>query len=139
MKYYLILIVAVFFGQMFVSSIAIYYYQLQNDNLDYFTAAKIYMKKQMAVFFIIFWLTILILFILSDWMNLTLTRVELLSRAKLTRLETIQSIFRSIAAIYGIGAQWVALLIFKGTRNAIINYGKSKGINIDETNKNKSL
>lgn len=130
MKYYLLLISATILGQLFVASIGIYYYQLQNDCIGYWKAAKIFANKQLAVWFVIILFTMIILFVLPDWMDLSLSRATLEAKTTLTRFEKLQKIYRTFAVVYGVGAQWIALLAFKGTRNAILKYGKSNNIQI---------
>lgn len=123
---------AVLLGQLFVSSIAIWYYQSKNENVDYWKATKIYTHKQFPTFVAILTFTFLIMFVLSEWIDISKSRAELISTADIGYVEKIQKFFKTASAIFGIGAQWIVLVVYKKTRNAIVDYGKKGGVTIEE-------
>lgn len=128
MKYYLLLIIAVIIGQTFVAAVASWVFQRKNDNIGYWKAFKIYLHKEVGTFVVILSFTLLVMFVLSDWMDLTTSRAELIKKGALSKFENAQKNFRTYAAVYGVFAQWLAMLFFKGGQKAIENYGKQKGI-----------
>lgn len=135
MKYYLLLGLAVLLGQVFVAASAAWVYQRANENITYWKALQLYFKKEIGTFILIMSFTVLVMFVLSDWMDLTINKIDLLSKEKLTKFETAQSKFRTVAALYGMLAQWIALLVYKGGRNAVMNYGKKQGVDIEQNMK----
>lgn len=128
MKYYLLLVFAVIIGQTFTGCVSAWVFQRKNDAIDYWKALKLYFKKEVGTFMVILTFTILLMFILSDWMDLSVSRAELMSREKLNRFEQAQKFFRTVAILYGVFAQWLAFLFFKGGKKAIDDYGKKAGV-----------
>jgi len=129
--YYLLLFVAVIIGQSFFASIVTWYYQRNNPMISYRKAFGIYLKKEVGTFIVITCFTLLLMFILSDYMDLTKTRAELIAKGKLNRFESIQKSFRTYAVIYGVFAQFFAVLFYKGGIKAITDFGKEKGIDVE--------
>lgn len=137
MKYYLLLISAVILGQSFLGAISAWVFQRKNDAITYWKALNLYMKKEVGTFVVIVTFTLMLMFVLSDFMDLTKSRAELIAKGQLNRFEEAQKFFRTVAVVYGVFAQWLAYLFYKGGRNAIQNYGKQKGVDVSETdNKN---
>lgn len=129
--YYLLVIAAVILGQTFTAAFLSWRHQISNDLIVYPTAFKVYIQKNIGTFVVIITFTSLVLFVLSDWMDLSLTRAELIAKGKLTKVEAIQSKFKTYAAFYGIFAQWIASYFFKAGEKAIKDYGKQKGVDIN--------
>lgn len=126
--YYLLVIAAVVLGQTFTAAYLSWKHQTANDLINYPTAFKIYISKNLGTFAVIITFTMLILFVLSDWMDMNLTKAELIAKGKLTRVESIQRYFKTYATFYGVFAQGIASLFYKGGEKAIKDYGKQKGI-----------
>lgn len=129
--YYLILIAAVIIGQAFTAAYLSWKYQTANDLIDYPKAFKLYVNKNIGTFAVIVTFTLIVLFILSDWMDMTMTKQQLLSLEKRTRFQEAQLKFRTVAIGYGVFAQWIASLAYKGGELAIKNYGKQKGVDTE--------
>jgi hypothetical protein len=129
--YYLILIAAVIIGQTFTAAYLSWKYQTANDLIDYPKAFKLYINKNIGTFAVIVTFTLIVLFVLSDWMDMTMTKQQLLSLEKRTRFQEAQLKFRTVAIVYGVFAQLIASLLYKGGELAIKNYGKQKGIDTD--------
>lgn len=131
--YYLILVAAVIIGQTFTAAYLSWKYQTANDLIDYRKAFSIYVHKNIGAFFVIISFTLILLFIISDWMDMSLTKTELLSKVKRTKFEEAQLKFRTVAIVYGVFAQLIASLLYKGGEVAIKNYGKKHGAEDDAT------
>ncbi len=130
--YYILLILAVILGQTFVAAVASWVYQRKNENIGYGKALNLYLAKEIGTFAVILSFTGIILFILSDWMDMTATKEILRSKEKLTRFEQAQSVFRTVAVVYGVFAQWIALLFFKAGKKAIETYGTKQGVDVND-------
>jgi hypothetical protein len=131
MKYYLLLWLAVLLGQFFVSTITVWIDQRNNPKIDYMQALKVYYRKEVGTYLVIFSFTLLLTFILSDWMDLSATRQELMTIAERNKFEEAQIRFRTYATCYGVFAQLIALFFFKGGRNAVKQFGQDKGIDLN--------
>jgi hypothetical protein len=136
MKYYFLLLFAVIIGQTFLAAVSAWVFQKGNDNIDYPKALQLYFKKEMGTFFVILTFTLMLMFVLSDWMDLATSRTDLIAKGALTKFEQAQKNFRTVAVVYGVFAQWIAFLFYKGGKNAIEKYGKERGVNINEADKN---
>lgn len=135
MKYYFILIAAVILGQSFQAAIAAWISQRKNDKIDYWKALKLYFRNEVGAFVVIFTFTMLVMFVLSDYMDLTKSRDELIAKGELNRFEQAQKFFRTVAVLYGVFAQWLAYLFYKGGRKAVENYGSKAGVDVNEIDK----
>lgn len=125
--YYLWLIVGTIIGQTFAATVIVYITQLKNHKISYPKALKMYLKKERGSFMLIISSTILLLFVLPDIFDLNKSREELLANyGTLTKFEYLQTKFRLLAVGYGTFLQSLAVLIFKGGRNAIREYGREK-------------
>ena len=133
--YYLLLLLAVIIGQSFFASIVTWYYQRNNPMITYRQAFSLYIKKEAGTFIVILCFTLILMFVLSDYMDLTLSKAELIAKGKLNRFESIQKSFRTYAVIYGVFAQFFAVLFYKGGIKAITDFGRDKGIDLSENNK----
>lgn len=126
MKYYTLLIAAVALGQTFTAAVSSWVYQRRNENISYWVAFKLYLKKEIGTFAVILSFTLMLMFALSDFMDLTKTRAELMAKGELNKFETAQKFFRTVALVYGVFAQWIALRFFKEGKKAVLDYGKDK-------------
>jgi len=133
-KYILLLIVAVFLAQAFIAAFAVYVKQLSNDNIKYGQALQLYFRSNMARYVLVAVCVLILSFIMSDYMDLSLTRADL--RAKgidtLNRIERIQLYFKSWAIGVGAFIEVIAVLAYKAGFKSIIDFGKSKGVSADE-------
>jgi hypothetical protein len=134
MKYYLYLLISVLLGQLLVAAIAVYYYQSKNPHINYWKAVQVYLAKSIPVYAVIMAITFIVMFLLSDYMDLNLSRADLIAKDKLTKFELAQKNFRLLAICFGIAAELVALIVYKGVRLAVLDYGKKLGV--DPVNQN---
>lgn len=133
MKYYLLLWVAVIIGQVFVSTVVVWLEQRKNPNINYLQALREYYKKEVGTYIMVLATTIVITFVLSDWMDLKVTKEILASKEKLTRFEQWQMKFRTYATGFGMFIQLIAPLFYKGGLKAVSDFGKTKGAEMDKT------
>jgi len=131
---YVLLVLAVIIGQTAKAAFSIWKHQSNNENIGYWTAAGLYLKKNIGAFIAVLSFTFVLLFVLSDWMDMTLTKQELASKAVRTKFEEAQLKFKTVAIVYGLFAQGIASLFFKAGEKAIKDYGKAKGIDVDTNN-----
>lgn len=127
MEYYVILFAGIIIGQTFTAAFLSYIIQKKNEKITYWKSLGIYLKKEFGSFMVVITLTAILLFILPDWFDLRVSREELRMRGMLTKWEQAQTKWRTISIGYGVFAQVIAFVFYKGGRNAILNYGKSKG------------
>lgn len=133
-KYILELVTSVFLAQMFIAALAVYWKQLKNENIDYWKAVPLYFKANSGRYVLVAVCVLIACYLLSDYMNLKLTRKELLSKGwkELTRTEQIQLRFRTVTICLGAFIEVIAVLLYKAGFKSIIEFGQSKGVNADE-------
>lgn len=133
-KYITLLIGAVFLAQAFIAAFAVYVKQLSNPNINYWQAVKLYFQSNKARYVLVAVCVLILSFVLSDYMDLSVTRAEL--RAKgvdtLNKVEKIQLYFKSWAIGVGAFIEVIAVLAYKAGFKSIIDFGKSKGVSADE-------
>lgn len=129
-KYISLLIIAVFLAQAFIAALAVYRVQLGNDKINYIQALHQYFKSNVARYVLVAICVLIACFVLSDYMDLSLTRDDL--RAKgidtLNRVERIQLYFKSWAIGVGAFIEVIAVLFYKVGFKSILDFGKSKGL-----------
>lgn len=133
-QYILLLIVAVFLAQAFIAAFAVYRVQLANENINYIKALQLYFKANMARYVLVAVCVLILCFILSDYMDLSLTRDDLRAKGikELTRVELIQLRFKSYSIAVGVFIEVIAVLLYKAGFKSIVDFGKSKGVSADE-------
>lgn len=131
--YYSNLIIAFIVGQLFFTAICSFYLQKNLPNVDYWTAFKIFLKKEFGGLVVAISFVLMLLFVLPDFINLQMTREELLKKENLTKVEQAQIWFKTIATAFGIFAQWIPFIVFKRGKKAIEDYAKQKGIETEFT------
>lgn len=133
-KYISLLIVAVFLAQAFIAALAVYRVQLSNEKINYRQALQLYFQANMARYVLVAVCVLILSFILSDYMDLSLTRADL--RAKgieaLNRVERIQLYFKSYAIAVGAFIEVLAVVLYKAGFKSIIDFGKTKGLTDQE-------
>lgn len=137
-KYYFLLLAAVIIGQTFFASIVSWYYQRNNPNITYWRAFGIYLHKEVGTFIVVLSFTLVLMFVLSDYMDLNVSRQELILKDQLNKWEKLQKNFRTWAIIFGVFAQFFAILFYKGGIKAITDFGKEKGIDVDPSLKSNN-
>lgn len=129
-KYMVLLIIAVGLAQSFVASVAIYFWQRKNPDINYKQASGIYFHSNVGRYVVVAISLLILCFVLSDWMDLSLSHAELLAKGKdaLTKAEKIQLQFKSWAIGVGAFIEVIAIALYKTGLDKILNYGNGKGI-----------
>lgn len=134
--YYIQMMSGFIFGQLFFMAICSYFIQKKLPNIDYFAAFKVYFKAEFGGFVVAISFVFLLLFVLSDFIDLTLTRQELLEKKEtLTKFELIQKYFKSFSAVLGIFGQIIPFIALKKGLKAIRDYSKQNGLDDVQTDK----
>lgn len=106
-QHYLTMIFAFLLGQSLITSIMVYNYQ-KDLHIDWLTAMKTYMKAEVGYFIVGFITVLCICFILSDFIDLSVTKADLQKVADKTWKENLQLYFKTASFILGSFAQYIA-------------------------------
>lgn len=129
MNYYQIVIIEAFvLGQIFFGLVCAWYLQLDKPELNYFDALRVFIKKEIGGFLVSVSFLSLVVFVLSDFINLNLTKQDLMLKQNRTNLENAQLYFRTVASFLGVFAQWLAFYVFKRGKKGIEDASKKAGI-----------
>lgn len=104
---YLIVLLAFLLGQFLITSIVVYDYQ-KSSKINYFDALVIYMKAEVGYFIIGFISILCVCFILSDFVDLKVTKADLLNLEHKSLKETLQLYFKTSAFVLGSFIQYIA-------------------------------
>lgn len=118
MNNYFTIIVAFLIGQFAYTTITVYILQKDKD-IDYFTAYKAYMKKEIGWFIVAFAGLACVLFVLNDFLDLSIKRKDLLNKDVLTLKEKIIFYFRTGALFVGAFIQHLLFMVFKKGKEEI--------------------
>lgn len=106
---YVIVICAFVLAQLLMTSIVVYRYQKDKD-ITYNKALITYLKAETGFFIIGLIGVISVCFILSDWIDLSLTKKDLLSIEHRTLKENLQLYFKTSAFVLGGFIQYIAFV-----------------------------
>lgn len=107
--YYSQMFLAFLLAQLLIASIQVYNYQ-KDKNIGYFTALKTYFAAELGYFIIGLLAIGCILFILSDFVDLSTTRADLLSKKDLTWKEDLRLYFKTASLLLGGFVQYIAFV-----------------------------
>lgn len=129
-KYTGLLVIAVFLAQAFIAALAVYAAQLKNPDVNFAQAIRAYAKANSARYVLVAVCVLIICFVLSEYMNLSLSHADLVKKGfkELTRIEKIQYNFKTYSIAVGAFIELIAVVFYKAGFNTIINYGKEKGV-----------
>lgn len=116
--HYFLVILAFLIAQFFMASVNVYIYQKEKD-VDYWTALTSYFKSEIGFFIVGFAAIFGIMFILSDFVDLSITRADLLSLEKLSLKQNLQLYFKTTAFFVGAFIQYIAFVFRKKGKQAI--------------------
>ena len=117
-KHYLIMLLGFFLAQLLMVSIMVYNYQKEKD-VPYLVALRTYLKAELG-FFIIGLLGIsVVLFILSDFIDLSVTKKDLQSIEGKSLKQNLQLYFKTASIIIGGFIQYIAFVYKKKGKAAI--------------------
>lgn len=105
-------------AQSLITAIMVYNYQ-KEKNVDYGAALSAYMKAEVGYFVIGIIGISCILFILSDFIDLSVTRQDLLRKGGLTWKENLQIYFKTGSLVIGGFVQYIAFVYKKKGKEAI--------------------
>jgi hypothetical protein len=119
-KHYFIVLAAFLLAQALMASIMVYNYQ-KDKNIPYGQALYAYLKAEVG-FFIIGLIGILgVCFLLSDYIDLSLTKADLVSQEKRTWKVVLQLYFKTCSFVLGGFIQYIAFIYKKKGKIAIDN------------------
>ena len=104
---YAIVLLAFLLGQFLITSIVVYDYQ-KSSKINYFTALTTYLKAEVGFFIIGIIAILCVCFILSDFIDLNVTKDDLINLEHKSLKETMQIYFRTSAFILGSFIQYIA-------------------------------
>lgn len=106
-SHYWIIILAFLLGQALMTSIVVYNYQ-KEKHIEYDHALITYMKAEVGYFIVGFIGILCVCFILSDFIDLNVTKEELKSLETITWKEKLQIYFKSSAFVIACFIQYIA-------------------------------
>jgi uncharacterized membrane protein len=127
-KYIFLLIMAVFAAQLLITSIAVWFVQTKNPKITYPQAVKLYIHGNIARYVVVAAATLVLCFLLVDYLDLSMSHNDLKHLEKLTRAQQIQLNFRLYAIAVGSFIEILAVLFYKIGWKKINDFGKSQGI-----------
>ena len=135
-KYILLLVMGVLLAQMFITAMAVWIQQSKNPNINWIKAMKLYVAANSGRYILVAVLILILCFVLSDWMDLSLTHDDLIKKgiASLSRAEKIQLQFKTYTIGIGSFIEVIAVVFYKTGFKQIIDFGKSKGIDTNDIN-----
>ena len=116
---YLQVFAAFLLAQLLMMSIMVYNYQ-KEKNVDYIPSVKAYVRAEVGYFIIGIFGILVILFIMSDWVNLSVTKEDLLKVEKRSLKQNMQIYFKTTAIVVGAFIQYLAFT-FKNKGKAAID------------------
>lgn len=106
-KEYLIVMMAFFLAQALMASLMVYNYQ-KEKNITYPMAMKTYFKAELGYFIIGFIGILCVCFLLSDWIDLSITKQDLQNIAHRNLKENLQLYFKTGSFIISSFIQYIA-------------------------------
>lgn len=136
---YLTIIIAFFLGQFAYTTATVYLLQ-KNKPISYGQAFKAYITKEIGWFIVALAGVSCILFISSDYIDLSIKRSDLLNKEVLTLKEKIIVYFRTISLCVGAFVQHLLFLWLKKGKTAVheLNEKISSKKETDEISDNKN-
>jgi hypothetical protein len=117
-KHYTEMLLGFMLAQLLIASIMVYNYQKEKD-VPYLTAMKTYLKAELG-FFIIGLIGIsTVLFILSDFIDLSVTKKDLESIEGRSLKQNLQLYFKTASIVIGGFIQYIAFIYKKKGKAAI--------------------
>lgn len=116
--HYFMMFLGFILAQLLVTSIMVYQYQ-KEKSVSYGSALTAYLKAEIGYFVIGVVGILIIIFILSDYVDLSITRKDLLTKGGLTWKENLRLYFKSISILVGGFVQYIAFVYNKKGKIAI--------------------
>lgn len=128
MSNYTIMIVAFVLGQMGYASVSIYIIQNNVTGINYWRAVVQYCKKEVGSFIMAACGWAIIMFIASDWIDVNITRKDLLNKESLSIKEKLIVYQRTVAVVLGAFIQHLIYVAFKKGKKAIHDYAQKNNV-----------
>ena len=122
------MVVAFVLGQLGYASVSIYIIQRNLDNVSYWQAVQQYSKKEIGSFVMAACGWAIVMFIASDWVDVTVTRQDLLNKEALTVKDKLIVYQRSISTGLGAFIQHIIYVAFKRGKKAIHDYAQKNNV-----------
>src|SRR5690606_29397570 len=116
--YYIQFIAAFLIAQALLLSVAVYFYQ-KKRNISWWIAFKTYVIAEVGFYIIGILGAILILFLLSEYIDLSLNRHVLITKSDLDWHEKLVRYFKSFSAVIGGFVQTLAFIYRRKGKDAI--------------------
>lgn len=126
-KQYLIVFFAFLLAQLLMVSIMVYNYQ-KEKNIGYGMALYTYLKAEIGYFIVGFMGILCVCFILSDWIDLNLTKQDLESIVHRTLKENLQLYFKTGSFVISSFIQYIAFKYRERGKTAIDNVIEKTGV-----------
>ena len=127
-KHYLIIVGGWIVGQFGYAAVSVY--RLQADkNVGYWKAWELYLSGEIGSFVMAFSALLIILFIAPDWIDVSITRKDLLNKEVLTWKERFIFFTRTISVPIGAFSQHLLYVGFKKGKKKIVEYEKENKLN----------
>lgn len=121
MNQYIIVIVAFLLGQFVTTSVIVYNMQ-KKKQVTYLSALLAYLKAEIGWFIIGFAGICCIMFIMSDYVDLTIKKADLLNKENLSYKEKLIVYFKTSALFIGTFVQLIAFKFLKKGPEAIAKF-----------------
>lgn len=128
MSNYTIMIVAFILGQLGYASVSIYIIQNNVTGINYWQAVGQYCKKEVGSFIMAACGWAIIMFIASDWIDVNITRKDLLNKESLSVKEKLIVYQRTVAVVLGAFIQHLIYVAFKKGKKAIHDYAQKNNV-----------
>jgi hypothetical protein len=122
MNNYLIIAIGWLVGQIGYASVSVYIIQKDLPSINYWQAVNVYLKKEIGSFVMAFSALLIILFVAADFIDPTVSKADLKSKATLSLIERIVLYMRVSAVILGGLSQHLLYVAFKKGKKAIHDY-----------------
>lgn len=126
-EHYLIIAAGWVIGQFAYACASVYVLQ-KNKNVGYWKAWSLYMGAEMGSFGMAFAGLLVILFIAGDYINIQITRADLLNKQTLTLKEKLIVFERSASVGIGAFIQHIIYAFFKKGKKKIEEYEKENNL-----------
>jgi hypothetical protein len=127
-SHYLIITLGWIIGQIAYASVSVYILQ-KDKNINYWKALGLYFSSEVGSFGMAFAALLVILFIAGDYINVEITRADLLNKQTLTLKEKVIVYQRTASILLGGFCQHLLYVAFKRGKKKIEQYEKDNQIN----------
>jgi hypothetical protein len=128
MNNYVIIAIGWFLGQLGYAAVSAYIIQRKVPGIDYPKALRLYFKNEVGSFAMAFAALLVVMFIIPDFIDVKVTRADLLDKEKLTLKEKIVVFFRTASVAFGAFCQHLIYLAFRKGKRAIEEYAEKNNI-----------